>query len=232
MKAMILAAGYGKRMLPLTDTTPKPLLRVAGKPLIVYHIEKLRALGVLELVINIAHLGEQIEAFLGDGSAFGVTIQYSKEAEPLETGGAVLQALPLLGQEPFLLINGDVWSDYPLQQLLRKPLPEQCLGRLVLIANPDHNLSGDFTLDGELLTPHQPGGEGFTFSGISLLRPQLIAACRCRRKIFPLREAFAEAIATAQLMGEVYSGQWWDVGTPERLRALDHHLQTSISDQQ
>lgn len=232
MKAMILAAGYGKRMRPLTDTTPKPLLKVADKPLILYHIEKLQALGVVELVINIAHLGEQIEAFLGDGSAFGVAISYSKESEPLETGGAILQALPLLGDAPFLLINGDVWSDYPLQLLLKKPLPQTCLGRLVLIANPDHNRSGDFALQGDLLVPRLENIEGFTFSGISLLRPTLIADCNCRRTVFPLREAFAEAIASGQLCGEAYSGQWWDVGTPERLRALDFYLRQPLSDPQ
>ena len=228
MKAMILAAGYGKRMRPLTDKTPKPLLLVADKPLIIYHIERLQALGVVDLVINVAHLGEQIIEFLGDGSGYGVSIQYSVESEPLETGGAINQALPLLGDAPFLLINGDVWTDYPLGKLLRSPLSEESLGRLVLVSNPRHNSGGDFAFNGDLLIRPEPVvnevEHGYTFSGISLLRPELIAGySRCRR-IFPILEAFVEAIANNRLNGELYLGQWHDVGTPERLRELDKSL--------
>ncbi|WP_439133249.1 N-acetylmuramate alpha-1-phosphate uridylyltransferase MurU [Pseudomaricurvus sp.] len=224
MKAMILAAGLGKRMRPLTDTTPKPLLPVGGKPLIMYHIERLKALGVREFVINIAYLGEQIEAALGDGHALGVSIQYSEEHEPLETGGALLQALPLLGDEPFLLVNGDVWTDYPFERLFDVHLAEDCLGHLVLVPNPRHNRRGDFALHDSMLLHNTEVDEGFTYSGISLLRPELIGAYSERRQIFPLREALAEGIAANRLSGEVYDGEWWDIGTPERLQALDERL--------
>jgi MurNAc alpha-1-phosphate uridylyltransferase len=224
MKAMILAAGLGKRMRPLTDRLPKPLLTVGGKPLIVYHIERLAQLGVTELIINVSHLGHLLEEALGDGSDYDVSITWSREEEPLETGGALLQAMDLLGAEPFLLINGDIWTDYPLQQLLDRQLPEQCLGHLVLVPNPEHNLSGDFTLHGDHLLLNTELDAGFTFSGISLLRPQLISTYTERRQSFPLREAFEEAIAHDQLAGEVFRGQWWDIGTPERLAELDNLL--------
>ncbi len=224
MKAMVLAAGLGKRMRPLTDTLPKPLLPVAGKPLLLYHIERLRDLGVQEFVINIAYLGEKIEQYLGDGAGLGVRIQYSREDEPLETGGALLQALPLLGEAPFLLVNGDVWTDYPFERLLDKPLAGDQLGHLVLVPNPSHNQHGDFVLHDSCLMHNTSLDQGFTFSGISLLRPELVGGYSERRQVFPLREAFAEAIAQNQLSGEVYAGEWWDIGTPERLQALDEYL--------
>lgn len=224
MKAMILAAGLGKRMRPLTDTLPKPLLPVGGKALMMYHIERLQELGVCEFIINTAYLGEKIEAALGDGFAQGISIQYSREDEPLDTGGALLQALPLLGDEPFLLVNGDVWTDYPFEHLLDFHLPEDCLGHLVLVPNPRHNRRGDFALHDGCLLHNTEVDQGFTFSGISLLRPQLISSYSERRQMFPLREAFAEGIALNQLSGELYEGQWWDIGTPERLQALDEEL--------
>lgn len=224
MKAMILAAGLGKRMRPLTDTLPKPLLPVGGKPLMMYHIERLKELGVREFIINTAYLGEKIEELLGDGFALGVSIEYSREEEPLETGGALLQALPLLGEDPFLLVNGDVWTDYPFERLLDFPLPPECLGHLVLVPNPRHNRRGDFALHDGFLLHNTEVDQGFTFSGISLLRPQLIGGYSERRQMFPLREAFAEGIALNQLSGELYEGEWWDIGTPERLQALDEKL--------
>jgi len=225
MKAMILAAGLGKRMRPLTDKLPKPLLPLAGKPLIVYHLERLRAQGIVEFVINVAYLGEMIQAALGDGSSLGVSIRYSDEVEPLETGGAILQALPLLGDTPFLLVNADVWTDYPFQQLILSPLDEGCLGRLVLVPNPAHNHHGDFALEGEcLLSASARDAGGLTFSGLSLLRPQLVDQYARRRPCFPLREVFDDAIAQGRLCGELYNGQWWDIGTPERLQALDRSL--------
>lgn len=224
MKAMILAAGLGKRMRPLTDTLPKPLLSVGGKPLLVYHLERLREQGVTEFVINTAWLGEKIEAALGDGSAWGVAIEYSREQEPLETGGGLLQALPLLGGEPFLLVNGDIWTDYPFDRLLSLRLTDDQLGHLVLAPNPRHHQQGDFALHEGLLLQNTTLDQGFTFSGISLLRPQLIGEYSERRQTFPLREALAEGIAQNRLSGEVYSGAWWDIGTPERLRELDELL--------
>lgn len=224
MKAMILAAGLGKRMRPLTDTLPKPLLSVGGKPLLVYHLERLRERGVSEFVINTAYLGDKIEAALGDGSPWGVSITYSREQEPLETGGGLLQALPLLGSEPFLLVNGDIWTDYPFERLLELQLAPEQLGHLVLVPNPRHHRQGDFALDQGRLLHNSELDEGYTFSGISLLRPQLIGEYTERRHTFPLREALAEAIAQNRLGGEVYAGAWWDIGTPERLRELDQQL--------
>lgn len=224
MKAMILAAGFGKRMRPLTDNLPKPLLEVGGKPLIVYHLEKLQVLGVRDVVINVAYLGDKIIEALGDGRAWGLNIEYSPEKEPLETGGALLQALPMLGEEPFLLVNGDVWSDYPLRQLIEQPLKPNSLGRLVLVDNPDHNSRGDFALHDGWLLHNTNVDAGYTFSGVSLIHPDLIATYPERRQTFPLREAFSDAIAHDRLEGEIYQGQWWDVGTPERLGELDASL--------
>ncbi len=226
MKAMILAAGLGKRMRPLTDKTPKPLLRVGGKPLIVYHLEKLRALGIGEVVINVSYLGEKIVKALGDGDEWNLQIQYSIEDEPLETGGAILQALPRLGDEPFLLINGDVWTDYQFAQLTQSPLMDSSLARLILVPNPGHNTQGDFSLfEGRLLHNTQVDA-GYTFSGLSLMHPDLIGCYSERRQTFPLREAFDDAIAHDRLEGELYQGQWWDIGTPERLAELDRQLQS------
>ena len=221
VKAMILAAGYGKRMRPLTDNLPKPLLEVGGKALIVYHLEKLQALGIRDVVINVAYLGDKIIEALGDGRAWGLNIEYSPEKEPVETGGALLQALPMLEDAPFLLINGDVWTDYPLQKLIERPLQAGSLGRLVLVDNPDHNSHGDFALHSGWLLNNTSVDAGYTFSGVSLLHPDLISTYPERRQTFPLREALAEAIAHDRLEGEVYRGAWWDVGTPERLAELD-----------
>ena len=177
MKAMILAAGRGTRMAPLTDSCPKPLLKVAGKPLIVHHIEKLVAAGITELVINHAWLGYMLEAALGDGKSFGAQIQYSPEpAGGLETGGGVYQALPLLGEQPFLLINGDVWVDMDYRAaLMHRAMPE--LAHLWLVANPSHHPQGDFVLEQQHVfdRAHQPEHPALTFSGISVLNPKLFA---------------------------------------------------------
>ena len=224
MKAMILAAGLGKRMRPLTDHTPKPLLLAGNKPLIVHHIERLQRLGVKQLIINTAYLREKIEQALGDGHQFGVDIVYSPEPEPLETGGALLQAIPLLGSDPFLLVNGDVWTDYPFECLLDYSLPSRCLGRLVLVKNPDHNTRGDFALSGERLINNTDLDVGYTYSGVALVRPELVSTYSERRRTFRLREALDEAIAQDRLQGEVYQGEWWDVGTPERLESLNDFL--------
>ena len=224
MKAMILAAGLGQRMRPLTDHLPKPMLSVGGKPLLQYHLEHVHAAGIRQVVINLAYLGEKIRAFVGDGSRFDLQVEYSEEPEPLETAGAILKALPLLGDEPFVLVNGDVWSDYPLQNLIRHSLKRCYNGHLVLVPNPAFHPTGDFALaqDGLLLTDaDQPR---YTFAGISLLRPQMIADYPQRREKFPLGEVLRHEIAHGRLTAEVYRGAWSDVGTPERLVDLDNEL--------
>lgn len=233
MKAMILAAGLGKRMRPLTDKLPKPLLPVAGKPLIFHHLLKLKRAGIDEVIINTSYLGHLIKAALGDGSQFGLRILYSEESQPLETGGAIYKALPLLGDEPFLLVNGDVWVDCDFSVLLDHALSESSLGHLLLVPNPDHCASGNFSASQQTeqggvltLTPVQDGAGSYTFSGVSVLRPQLVSEYPQCREYFPLREALFWAMETRQLNGEVYKGQWVDVGTPERLADLERVLAT------
>lgn len=226
MKAMILAAGRGERMRPLTEHTPKPLLKVAGKPLLEYQLERLLAAGIKDVVINIAYLGQQIRDYFGaefvsQDNKKVANIYYSEEPEPLETAGAIVHALPLLGEEPFLLVNGDIWTDYPFAKLLEKDLGEQ-LGHLVLLANPAHNPQGDFSIAKGLLT--EKNTESLTFSGISLLSPKLISTYSKRRTIFPLGEVFRDALARELLSAELFSGQWWDIGTVDRLNALDEQL--------
>jgi len=223
MKAMILCAGRGERMRPLTDRTPKPLLPVAGKPLVQYHIEKLAAVGVTEIVINHAWLGERLEDVLGDGRQWGVSIQYSAEGEALETAGGIIKALPLLGREPFIVINGDVWTDYPFSRLLEVS-PERA--HLVLVENPDHNAAGDFALTegGRVLNE---GTEKFTFSGVSVMTAQLFSGLN-RRKL-ALAPLLREAIDQQQLTGELFRGEWVDVGTPERLASLDESVRNRPS---
>ncbi|SDX87868.1 MurNAc alpha-1-phosphate uridylyltransferase [Allochromatium warmingii] len=217
MKAMILAAGRGERMRPLTDHTPKPLLVAGGKPLIYYHIERLAAAGICELVINHAHLGAQIEAALGDGSAFGVRIRYSPEAAALETGGGIFRALPLLGPDPFLVINGDVWTDIALTDL---QLGADDLAQLVLVANPPQHPHGDFVLRAGRV--QETGTPRLTFSGIGLYRPELFAGQQA--DAFPLAPLLRQAMAVGRVGGQQHRGHWFDIGTPERLAALDAWL--------
>ncbi len=218
MRAMILAAGRGERMRPLTDRTPKPLLTVAGKPLIQYHLERLARAGVREVVINHAWLGGQIEQALGDGRRFGLHIRYSPEPEgALETGGGILRALPLLAGEAFLVINGDVWCDCPLAPLLHPPFG---LAHLLLVDNPPHHPAGDFHLAGDRV---QAAGEPrLTFSGIGVYRPALFAGCE--PGAFPLAPLLRRAMRAGQVSGEHYRGRWLDVGTPARLQALERML--------
>ncbi|WP_251962686.1 N-acetylmuramate alpha-1-phosphate uridylyltransferase MurU [Pseudomonas sp. Marseille-Q5299] len=212
MKAMILAAGKGERMRPLTLHTPKPLLPVAGQPLIEYHLRALAAAGFTDVVINHAWLGQQIEDHLGDGSRFGLSIRYSPEGEPLETGGGIFQALPLLGDAPFLLVNGDVWTDYPFARL-RAPL--QGLAHLVLVDNPGHHGRGDFRLQGgQVVDGDEPPGT-LTFSGLSVLHPALFAGCQAGA--FKLAPLLRQAMSAGKVTGEHYRGAWVDVGTQERL---------------
>lgn len=221
MKAMILAAGRGERMRPLTDHVPKPLLPVGGKPLIAWHLERLAMAGVQDVVVNHAHLGAQIEDALGDGAAFGLRIRYSPEAEALETAGGIAQALPMLGAAPFLVINGDVFCDMPLAPLL------QCLPRpghvahLVLVDNPPHHPAGDFALVDAHATAD--GGQRLTFGGIGVYEPSLFAALPRggKARLAPLLIA---AMARGAVTAQKFDGCWVDVGTPERLADLDARL--------
>lgn len=216
MKAMILAAGRGERMRPLTDRTPKPLLKAGGRPLIEHHILALAEAGFTELVVNHAHLGEQIVAALGDGSRFGVRIAYSPERpSALETGGGIHHALPLLGDAPFVVVNGDIWTDFPFARLAQVPAG---LAHLVLVDNPAHHPNGDFALE-EGRVVDRPA---FTFSGIGVYHPDLFADCRAGA--FPLAPLLRRAMAAGQATGEHYSGRWIDVGTPERLADIDRLL--------
>ena len=222
MKAMILAAGLGNRMRPLTLTTPKPLLMVGGKPLIVWHIEALKAAGIQDIVINTAWLGHKLHEALGDGSAFGVNIFWSDENEPLETAGGIQQALPLLGKEPFLLVNGDIWLRYDFSRLVSKDLGKH-LAHLLLVDNPPQHPNGDFAFKREGQSWILPqGAEKYTFAGVSVLSPQLFADLPAGKA--PLAPLLRQAITEQLVTGEYHTGAWVDVGTPERLQALDDEL--------
>jgi len=218
MKAMILAAGLGTRMKPLTDTTPKPLLEVGGIPLIVWHIERLAHDGFKEIVINVAHLGYKIIDTLGDGSEWGVKIHYSDEQEEgcLESAGGIIKALPLLGDETFLVVNGDIFTDYEFQE--HRKLAEGILAHLILIPNPDHNPEGDFALDGNKVVD----AKQYTFSGIGYYSPHLFDGVPYGKSstIPLLRSAMKEGKVT----GELFEGEWLDIGTPERLELLNAQL--------
>jgi MurNAc alpha-1-phosphate uridylyltransferase len=225
---MILAAGRGERMRPLTDHTPKPLLSVGGKMLIVWHIERLRAADFTHIVINHAHLGQQIEDALGNGAAFGVSIEYSREVSALETAGGIATALPLIDSEVFPVVNGDIYCEFDFSRLA-EPLARLAAGRdqahLVLVDNPPHHPKGDFVLDagrvvGSPLTPHP---SPLTFSGIGVYHRALFAHTMAGEKA-PLAPLLRLAIDAGRASGEHYSGQWVDVGTPARLAALDEEL--------
>lgn len=226
MKAMILAAGRGERMRPLTDHLPKPLLTAGGRCLIEYHIAALVGIGITEIVINHAHLGAQIEATLGDGSRYGARILYSPEGVMgLETAGGIFNALPLLGDGPFTVVNGDIWTDYPFQQLPREP---GGLAHLVLVDNPPHHSKGDFVLrEGKVSAPGE-GDATLTFSGIGVYRPALFAGCTPGR--FPLAPLLRKAMEAGRVSGEHYTGGWVDVGTPQRLRELDESLKAKVEE--
>lgn len=223
MKAMILAAGLGNRMRPLTLHTPKPLLEVGGKPLIVWHIEKLQKIGVTEIVINTAWLGEKLANALGDGSQFGVKILWSHEGEGLETAGGIINALPLLGDEPFILVNGDVWTTMDFASLLDVQLGEQ-QAHLVLVENPPQHLKGDFILSNGLAYTFEQEqlGEALTYSGIAVLHPRMFAGLENGKR--PLAPLLKQAMQQQQVSGEKLQGIWVDVGTPERLEQLDQQI--------
>lgn len=219
MKAMILAAGRGERLRPLTDQTPKPLLQVSGKPLIQWHLEALRRAGIREVVINTSWLGEQIEAALGDGGALGVRIQYSREgSQALETGGGIVHALPLLGDAPFVVVNGDILTDYDFTQLSPGLTG---LAHLVMVPNPAHHPAGDFVLHGDaIMNDESVPASRLTFSGIGVYHPALFADCP-RGGVFPLAPILRQAIAARRVSGEYYSGRWLDVGTRDRLASAE-----------
>ncbi|MEK0362144.1 N-acetylmuramate alpha-1-phosphate uridylyltransferase MurU [Pseudomonas sp. CBC3] len=220
MKAMILAAGKGERLRPLTLHTPKPLVRAGGTPLIEYHVRALAEAGFTELVINHAWLGEQIEAYLGAGDQFGVSIRYSAEGEPLETGGGIHRALPLLGDQPFAVVNGDIWTDYDFAALA---LPPERLAHLVLVDNPAHHPAGDFALAEGNIVEGEASSAKLTYSGIAVLHPRLFADCTAGA--FKLAPLLRGAIAAGQVSGERHTGRWVDVGTHERLAEVERILE-------
>lgn len=223
MKAMILAAGLGNRMRPLTLHTPKPLLEVGGKPLIVWHIEKLKTVGVTEIVINTAWLGDKLVAALGDGSQFGVTILWSHEGDGLETAGGIINALPLLGDEPFILVNGDVWTTMNFSSLLNVQLGD-LQAHLVLVENPPQHLKGDFILSNGLAYTFEQEqmGEALTYSGIAVLAPKMFSGLEQGKR--PLAPLLKQAMLQKQVSAEKMQAIWVDVGTPERLEHLDQQI--------
>ena len=232
MKALVFAAGLGERMRPLTLHTPKPLLTVAGKPLIVWHLERLAALGVREVVVNTAWLAEQFPATLGDGSHWGLQLHFVHEGEtPLETGGGILNALPQLGDAPFLVVNGDIWTDFDFATLPREP---QGQAHLVLVDNPAQHPEGDYRLDAQGLLHHDRTGQCLTYAGIGVYRPSIVADWRAvigdvpgservppKFSVVPLQKHF---MARGVMTGQHHRGRWTDVGTVDRLRALDAEL--------
>ena len=217
MTAMILAAGLGTRMRPLTDHTPKPLLKVGGKPLILWHIERLKLAGFTNIVINVAYLGEQIIDYLGDGSAYGVTVHFSDEQSEgaLETAGGIVKALPLLS-ENFLVVNGDVWTDFPYDFNFK--LKDNSLAHLVLIDNPSHNPNGDFLLDNS--------SEKYTFSGIGYYSKEMFTCLEYGKQ--GLAPLLFKAIDEGRLTTEYYGGHWYDIGTPKRLEQLEEQLLSNV----
>jgi len=215
---MILAAGRGERMRPLTNVTPKPLLKVGGKPLLQYHIENLAQTGIEYIVINHVHLGKLIEDYFGNGKKFGVSIHYSAEGDtPLETGGGIKLALPILRSESFIVVNADIWTDYDFNKLPRKL---DGLAHLVLVANPPHHLEGDLCLSGDRIKNKTENY--LTYSGIGVYKAELFSDCK--QVTFPLTSILRPAIAKQRVSGEFYSGRWVDVGTPERLSLLNKEL--------
>ena len=225
MKAFILAAGRGERMRPLTDHTPKPLLCAGGKPLIAWHLERLQESGFRDVIINHAHLGGQIEDALGDGSRFGLSIRYSPEPPgALETAGGIANALELLGDEPFLVVNGDVWCDWDFRRALTLAERAQLQAHLVFVDNPPQHAGGDFCLDGETVRHAKEAcGPTLTYAGTGVFSPSFFAGV-ARGAVMKMRPLLDAAIARGVVTGEHHAGRWVDVGTPERLAELDAQL--------
>lgn len=219
---MILAAGRGERLRPLTDSTPKAMVHAGGKPLIAWHLERLAASGCREAVINVSHLGERIVEGLGDGSRYGLSITYSREREPLETAGGIAHARALLGEAPFLLVNADIYCEIAFTRLLDMTLGAR-LAHLVLVPNPQHRSGGDFTLvDGMV---GNADAERYTYAGIAVMSPGLVRSVKPDDKA-PLAPLLRAAAERQLISGEVHTGIWQDVGTPERLAQLETHLAT------
>ena len=218
MRAMILAAGRGDRLRPLTDKTPKPLIKVAGRSLIEYHIDKLAAAGIKDIIINTAWLADKIHQQLGDGSNYGVDIKYSDEGEALETAGGIINALPLLGEKPFLVINGDIWCDFDFSSLSQLATDSQ--SHLVLVKNPEHNQKGDFALQDGMVKNN--GKPMFTFSGIGIYKPEFFAGQKAG--ITPLAPLIRKKCDDKLVSGQIHQGLWTDVGTLERLQVLEKQL--------
>ncbi len=229
MKAIILAAGYGKRLRPLTETTPKPLIEVGGKPLIQYHLENLADAGVKDVVINVHWLADRLIDTLGDGTDFGLQIRWSRETELLETGGGIRNALPMLGNAPFLLVNGDVYFDYSLRSLVQRSLAES-LAHLVLVPNPEHHHKGDFCVDDEQRLSRTDSNNDYTYAGAALIDPKLFDNLPSEPAAFPLLSPLLSALQKGLLTGEVHTGLWEDVGTIERLNALNQTLLSHTRD--
>jgi MurNAc alpha-1-phosphate uridylyltransferase len=216
MKAMILSAGYGKRLRPLTDRIPKPLVPVGGKPLIVHHLEKLAKAGFREIVINLGHLGSKIPEALGDGSSMGLDIAYSDEGpEPLETGGGITKALPLLGQETFLVVNGDVWCDLDFTTIPTQ-LPEKDDALLFLVPQPAWREKGDFSLQNDRVL--ESDSPDLLYAGIALYHPRILEGAKVEK--FSIVPRLRQSIGLNRVGGILHSGEWDDVGTPERLEAI------------
>jgi len=220
VKAMLLAAGRGERLRPLTDSVPKALVEAGGKPLIAWHLERLAAAGCREAVVNVSHLGERIVERIGDGARFGLRVAYSREAERLETAGGIAQALHLLGAEPFLLVNADIYCEFDFKALLAMRLGEK-LAHLLLVPNPGHRPRGDFGfVSGEIKSDGSPR---YTYAGIALVSPQLVESVRPGEKA-PLAPLLYAAAERGLMTGELYRGLWQDVGTGERLAELEAAL--------
>lgn len=224
---MILAAGRGKRMMPLTASKPKPMLELNNKPLIQHQIEKLRNAGFNDFIINHCYLGEQLVEYFDNGSQLNINIQWSKEIEALETAGGIKQAIPLLGNEPFLLVNGDTWTDYPFEQLKNsKFLPsiykKKYLAHLILVKNPQQNPKGDFGLKDNILK--NTGQPMWTYSGIGIYHPDIVKTCSLGKpmSLTPILRNLANDL---KISGEIFQGKWHDIGTPKRLKTLEEELQ-------
>ena len=224
MKAMILAAGRGERMRPLTDQIPKPLLEVAGKPLIVWHLEKLAKANFEEVIINHAYLGEMIEAYVGDGSRWNLKITYSREGSPLETAGGIKKALPLIGDQPFLVVNADIYTDFNFATIKNRNLND-CKGHLIMVKNPKQHPDGDFFLQNNQI--ELEGKERLTFSGIAIYQPKIFEDINIEpvAKLAPILKKLIDAKC---ISGEVYQGLWFDIGTPERLNEVNLFLKEEL----
>jgi MurNAc alpha-1-phosphate uridylyltransferase len=220
VKAMILAAGRGERLRPLTDSVPKPLVLAGGKPLVAWHLERLAASGIREVVINVSHLAQAIEDFVGDGARWSVSIAYSREPAALETAGGIANARSLLGDAPFVLVNGDVWSDFDFARLVRRRIDAH-LAHLVLVPNPPFNPDGDFSLRAQSVGDE--AAPRYTYTGIALLSPELVSTVRPGEKA-PLGPLLRDAAARGLVSGEPHAGIWSDVGTADRLAELERIL--------